>query len=347
MKDIKKFRILGISKILLTVQLLLPSQCFSTDNTDKYFFGESIEILEDAYRNAPKRVYWIVDSLLGNNAGPGQYPFNYTIFDGEPGVGKSTLALAIAYKLQWDVQRLGVNDFMKVENRNGTSVVFNNIMSQFEDCDDNTVIILEEINHLLMNYDSKHHDTDASSVSLWLFLDAIKRKPNLFVIGTTNGIGGFPPQLESRFKAAVVTITAENNPCHIKDSLLQSLSHEKIVIPDETKTHLNKCVHLLQDYTARDIQHLVYEIRGQAYEIPEFDGNRLIIKPKHVDAAFKAFEDIKVRFKAKPYKETEIEQRERLHLEALAQGNQQFLISMTLTIGSLISSIYFNMLLHN
>lgn len=332
----------GVGNILLMALLLLPSQCFSVDDEENYFYGESIEVLEAAYKNAPRRVYWIVDSLLGNKRGPGSYPFNYTLFDGEPGVGKSTLALAIAYKLQWDVQILGVNDFMKVENRNGTSVVFNNIMSAFEDCDDNTIIIIEEVNHLLMNYDSKHHDTDSSSMSLWLFLDGLKRNPNLFFIGTTNGIGGFPPQLESRFKAAVVSITADNNTDRIKDNLLKGLSHEKVVISDEAKTHLNQYVHLLQSYNARDIQHLVYEIQGQAYEFPEYDGDKLIIRPYHISAAFKALEDIKVRFKAKPYSETEIEQRERLHQEILAQSNQQFLLSMALGIASLITTVYYN-----
>lgn len=339
------------SKLLVLVTiLLLPSQCFSADNAENFFHGESIHILESAYKRAPPRVCRIVDSLLGKKGEASRYPFNYTIFDGEPGVGKSTLALAVAYKLQWDAQRFGVNDFMKVENRNGTSVVFNNIMLQFEDCDENTVIILEEINHLLMNYDSKHHDTDSSSVSLWLFLDVIKKKSNLFFIGTTNGIGGFPPQLESRFKASIVTITAEKNLNRIKEILLDGLSDEKVVILDETRRYLDECVPLLQGYNARDIQHLIYEVRGQADEQHglDVDDDRLVIRPEHVDAAFNVFADIKLRFQKKSYKETDVEQRERHHKESLAhhkeylaQSNRQFLISMVVSsIMSLIANIH-------
>ncbi len=341
-----------IKNVVLTTILLLPFQSFSADDADEYFHGEPVYMLESAYESAPRRVHRIVDTLLDKNRGPGRYQLNYALFDGESGVAKSTLALAVAYKSHWDPQRLGPDDFMKVENRNGTSVVFNNIMSQFQDCRDNTVIIIDEINYLLMNYDSKHHDTDTSAMSLWRFLDKIKTKSNLFLIGTTNGIGGFPPQMRTRLESAIVTVTSEKDPIRIKNDLLKGLSYKQVIIPDETRKHIDTCIPLLQGRNIRNIERLIYEILGQAYEQPEakLDDETLVIKPEHIDAAFRAFEDIEVRFNAKPYNETEAEQRERHHKEVLAQNNRQFLISTftsgALNVVNLAASLYFNRSLH-
>lgn len=351
------------NKVLLMTLIVSCAPCFSADDVGQLFHGESVRVLESAYKNAPKRVYRIVDSLLGKKEGPGSYPFNYAIFNGEPGVGKSILALAVAYKLQWDAQRYGVHDFMIDQGRNSTAAAFNAKMSQFEHCNEGTVVIVEEFNHLLMNYDSKNHDTDASSVSLWLFLDTIKSNKNIFFIGTTNGIGGFPPQLESRLKASIVTIKADHNLAHIKERLLEGLADEKVIILDETKQYLNEYVSSLQGHNARDIQHLIYEIWGQADELsePNSDDDKLVIKPEHVAAAFRTLEEVRLQFKEKPYKETETEQRERHHQESLAQGNRQFseslaqsnrqfLISTVLNnimnIVNLVTNIYFNRSMH-
>lgn len=173
--------------IIISIAILISVHCFGAD--DESFLGESKQILDCAYGIAPRKVRRIVNTLLGDR-GPRSYPLNYAIFAGDPGVGKSTLALAVAYKAGWDTQKYGSNDFMKTENRNGTSAEFNTKMLDFINSYEKTVIIVEEVNHLLMNHDSKHHDTDSSSVSLWLFLDKIKTKQNLFFIGTTNGLGG-------------------------------------------------------------------------------------------------------------------------------------------------------------
>lgn len=353
--------IVKYSHIAFFSLLLISLPSFGADETEALFHGESSYVLKSAYERAPRRAHRIVESLSGRDW-PGRYPFNYAIFDGEPGVGKSTLALAIAYELKWDVQKFGTNDFMKIESRNGTSVIFNQMMSQFEDSDEKTVIILDEINHLLMNYNSKHHDTDASAMSLWLFLDNIRNKKNLFLIGTTNGIGGFPPQIRSRCKGAVITIEAEKNIDRIKKMLLEGLSHDpRITILDEAKDYINQCAVPLEGYSARDINYLIYEIKGQADEGVEVQGDndkseeddKLIIKLGHIKAALDDFADLEVRFDVKPYHEVEFEQRERHHQEILNQNKQyqevaleqnwkQFWIGTTVNVCGVGLSLYFN-----
>jgi hypothetical protein len=206
-----------------------------------------------------------------------------------------------------------------------------------------------------MNYDSKHHDTDESSTGLWLFLDHIRHKSNLFCIGTTNGIGGFPPQLRSRFRACIVTVEAPKDFDIVKDIFFENLAREKIKLSAEGLQYIHDHFYKLKNYNARDILSLVEELKYQyVKKSPElYQKGILCIEPEHLDETFKEFSDLDVQFNVKPYHEVEFEQRERHHQEilnqnklyqevALKQNREQFWISIAVNVFGIGLSLYFN-----
>lgn len=310
------------NEVLLSVILLISQQCFGADTSEipTTFYNESIDVLEHVYSSAPFKVHHIVNSLQGKEDDP--YEFNYAIFNGKTGVGKSTLAVAIAYKLKWKLQKFSARDFIKSENRNATATTFNIITEGLVNYKDNLILVIDEINHLLMNYDSKHHDTDTSSMSVWTLLDEIKHKQNIFLIGTTNGIGGFPPQILDRLEPGIIKIMVNKDPNYIRQALLCRLNKSQIIITQEAIQYLQDHITNLDGYSSRNIISLASEIRIKAREDAYKKGRQdcLIIKPEHIQMALASLAEIKDEAQQKPYKDTEFDQRERHHKEMLEQG---------------------------
>lgn len=324
--------------IFLSIAALMSLQCFSADN--QQFCDQSVRVLEHIYAAAPYDVHRIVNTLKSPNPKKPSWR-NYAIFDGEPGVGKSLSGVAVAYKLNWNLQKFAVSDFMKVENRNGTSVVFNVIMSEFEKTAENTVVVVDEINQLLMNYDSKHHDTDASSKSLWTFLDGIEKKENIFFIGTTNGVGGFPPQIKDRINMRIFTIAPHTNPAYLGEILFNGL-HDEAMLSDRAVSYLQENASLFINYSPRTLVNLIDKIQSKAEEAAIKNGSTVIVEPEHIEAALKDLADINARFQEKPYNETDVELRERHHRENKRQFWITLGVTATLGVATIVVTIYFS-----
>ncbi len=318
--------------IFLSIIVLMSLYCFGADESGmpSIFCDERVDVLEHVYDSAPFKVHLIVNSLLGKEENP--YEFNYALFNGRTGVGKSTLGIAVAYKLKWKLRRFSARDFIKGENRNATATAFNTITEGLADYKDNLVLVIDEINHLLMNYDSKHHDTDTSSMSLWTLLDEIKHKRNIFLIGTTNGIGGFPPQVLERLEPGIIKIMVNKDPDYIRQILLSRLSSDRIVITEDTINYLQNHIETLEGYSSRNIISLASEIRVKAREDAYKKGKqgRLTIEPEHIQMAIASLAEIREEAQQKPYKDTEFDQRERHHKEMLEQGQRLHAESMKL-----------------
>ena len=86
----------GSEALSFLLLFLFLSPCFAADYAE--FEGYSTKMLDLTYERAPQEVHQIVDTLNGEAPPRFQYPKSYVFFEGESGGGKSTLAMAMAYK---------------------------------------------------------------------------------------------------------------------------------------------------------------------------------------------------------------------------------------------------------
>lgn len=321
------------NEVLLSITLLISFQCFSAD--DQMFHGESTRILERAYKLAPYTVCHIVDALQGKEQD--LYESNYLILNGKSGVGKSTLALAMAYKLQWDVHKCSARDFIRGESSEAAAE-FNSVTQGLPVHEGNLVFIIDEINYLLSR---RNHDTDSVSISLCALLDEIRHKRNIFFIGTASSVGDFSPQIQDRFDGCVITITAPQDLNIIKENFFEYLKDKKITVSNEVQQYVENNAEILNGYNARDIINLVDILKMQIVELtPDvYKANKFVVEMNHIEAALKEKADLDIRFQQDPYEETEFEQRERHHRETLEQSRWQFNVSTALNGAGIFTNI--------
>src|SRR5579872_4507355 len=166
--------------------------------------GSSIEELEQVFTNAPARVKNIVAHLKDPKFFSKE-TYRSVFLVGAPGVGKSTMAKAIGYQLRnagWKTRFFTCADLeFAGENRNIAAIrlvsTLNDLVAQKNS---KIIIIIDELNQLLENYNSKQYDTDMTSKALWTFLDKNRYNENFFFIGVMNDAGKIPQQLKSRHR---------------------------------------------------------------------------------------------------------------------------------------------------
>ena len=100
---------------------------------------------------------------------------------GEPGTGKSTLALAIADYLNYDLITINLNNFSKLQIGSITSAIDND--------SSNYVILFDEIDTLFSNRDEDIDQNQKEAISnLLAFLDSPLSPNNVVFVATTNYI---------------------------------------------------------------------------------------------------------------------------------------------------------------
>jgi len=225
------------------------------------FHNDDIAELEMVFESSPEEAQHIVSYLKNNNVYKKKR--GYVFFVGKPGVGKTTMAKAIAYKMSlegWDCQHFTSSDFIK-SNRNQTAIYLKQKLESATFSHRPTIVIIDEINGLLENTHSENHDTDSTSKALWSFLDEQKDNPQFFLIGTANDISKLPQALQNRLLGRIIEFpeitSMESKIKSLRRNLIQAgLKFDKEITDAFLESELKK----ISDHSNRSIDRLAESI---------------------------------------------------------------------------------------
>ncbi len=289
------------------------------------FHGATIAEMESVYQDAPDFVKKVVLYLKNPRRWPGIIPCRYMFLDGMPGVGKTTLAKAVAYKANWELKTLTHQGVYRKE-RNGTAAELMARLKAIVAEDKETVVFWDELNLALEHYNSEHHDTDATSEALWSFFDSQEHNDKLFFIGAMNRVDKLPPQIKDRILARCIELLPPKDPEARKRIFLDKLLGDGIVLSPDAEAYIDENMSNLAGYTGRNLKEFALAVQFQA--MTEGPDALMIITRAHLEAAAQIIQGTKLRIK---HGQEDVTDEERRHREALAQQDQHFVQQQKIT----------------
>jgi len=286
-------------------------------------YGASKTRLEQVLSNAPTEAHDIIELLRT----PSLYDeeVRITVLFGDPGVGKSTLARAIAYKAGWFVE-LMYGRQIRATHRGGTSINLQHKLDEVLSKKRKTVVVIDEINRLFEHYNSSKYDTGDTAEDFWTFLDEHQKNTNLYIIGTTNRIDKFPPQLQSRLRGSFIESTSPNTEIAMRNIFLQLFNTHTHELGKSCNTQF--VLSFLRDeyikqWNARDfavLRSLAIRLARRANNI----NPRTIIEAPHLSAALTLIKNTsqKMKYGTEQESEEKVMHKENLrHQRALHDEN--------------------------
>lgn len=314
---------------------IIISPVHAPDNSEKNIEKEETNLSEEeikemelVFKQSPIEAQLIVNHLQDPTFFTANEEYRATFFTGEPGCGKTTMAQAIGYRMKqhgWNYVFISSTSLLR-DYRNQTTTQLNKVLQAAVSSSKPTIIVIDELNRLLENADSKHHDTDTTGADLWMFLDKQRKNPNFFFIGTMNRITKLPKPLKSRVLSDYIEFEMINDiaiqSAFFRECLTPKKSHLDNDITDKFLTEELQKINL---YSFRDIKKTAAAIhRLQRQTTPPKDG-ALIIKKETITKTIDQHKQRKEKIQYDFEDETDEQRQERYHKEN--QSMQQALFA--------------------
>ena len=289
-------------------------------------YGSTHREMDDVYEDAPPKAKRLVAHIKDPEA-LRRPNLRYAFFYGEPGCGKSTLAKAIATRSDSliDFVQCGELQCVAENQRNQTGINLYNRLQDAIRFQVPVVVILDEINDLLENFDDSHHDTGYTSKVLWNFLDSQAGNNNFFLIGTMNRAHKLPKPMKSRAKGFSVEIVAPQDPKKRIRILKNVLEDEHTVLHGECDdSFLLNFMQKTKGFNGRDYQLLATEAVGLHFD-EHGKQNIRKIAIRHLNDALKDLRKVEEDFDYNTLEETEEERQDRQFVQG---GIKDVLVQM-------------------
>lgn len=290
---------------------------YEGNQSDKDFcekYATTMEEMHDVWLDAPVLAKNVLRRILKPHIFPNGWRSKF--FIGKPGVGKTTLAKAIAYKALkadgWNCVFFTATEFSSVgdaRNYTGDRLIgtLRHISDYAKKNGIKTIVIIDEINELLENFTSQHHDTGHTAIALWTFLDKQMHNHNFYLIGTLNDGDKIPPQIKDRTKSRYVELIGSRDLDDKKKSFLKKMNTPISQLDNQVSDELiNRYLVRTEEWNPRDFT----ELANAAIEFVRGEGNEspiAVIKKIHLDQAFNLFKRGNELFDYNKKEETEAE----------------------------------------
>lgn len=305
-------------KIREIINSTKSTEDLQTNEQIKNFTEEDIEEIELVFESSPKEAQCIVNHLEDPTFFPGNKDYRAAYFVGEPGSGKTTMAKAIAYKMAqkgWHCKIISSTTLLG-EYRNQTAIKLQKELQTAASSNKPTIIIIDELNKLLENSDSKHHDTDTAAAALWTFLDKQNNNENFFFIGTMNRITKLPKPFKDRILFDYITFKPITDSNTKKKTFRKYLAINHISLdPEVTDDFLSKELEKIGPCSARNLKKISQTIsKIQRLDEPTRK-DPLVIKKISIIKALSNYTQLKKDILYDLQEETDEERQERHHIE--------------------------------
>ncbi len=314
---------------LIFLSLFIFSASFSMENPrdDENFcrkYGKSLAEINLAYESAPLDAKDIVDKLTC----PHRYPLGFyraSLFLGDPGVGKTTLAIAIGLIAKevagWFFEFFTHADF-DGSDRNATGIKLKNKLQDIIDSGEKTLIVIDELHLLLDNSGDKNYDTANTSSTLWTFLDHQTFNENFFFIGIMNYGDKMAEPMKDRMCLDYVEFP-KPSPIMKRTIFRSKLTNALTRIHNDCNNDefIDTFLLQLEGWSSRNIERLV----SKAFDIArrnDKDSSIITINREHLETAYQfGLRGRNVKFQCGKKEESEAE---RLHKASLAHSEKLY-----------------------
>ncbi len=202
--------------------------------------GESLDkdLCEQVIKNAPADIKQLI-SYLKHPATNKQIIPRRLLLLGPPGVGKTTLAKAIAKEIGRPYYFIEAPFLLDEYKNSGIQNLLREIkpiLQRGEPC----VIIIDELTELTDQYNKDKAEDSNVAAALWLMLDQCATHPNILFVGTSNKKeGDLPAQIRSRFEENIIHIDPPNKK-ERAEILRHHFKHDRVNINEKYFNYLLK-----------------------------------------------------------------------------------------------------------
>ncbi len=270
------------------------------------------------FKSSPKEARFIVNHLQNPTFFPLNEDYRSAIFVGEPGSGKTTMAKAIAHKMiehGWEYKIISSTSLLG-EQRNHTAMRLERELDAIKASKKPTILIIDELNLLLENSESKHHDTDATSKALWMFLDQQSGNKDFFFIGTMNRINKLPKPYKNRILPDCIKFPLMTDSTIKMQFLRDYLTNPHTMLDKEvTDDFLIQEVEKMGDSSGRDLENISKVICRTSKINQTTPSSPLIIKQAAITYATDQYLRQKMESNYNLEEETDEERQNRHHKE--------------------------------